>query len=92
MNSYGEDILPPHQNRLIEQGNFSYFPLEKALESLTIEVLQSLDFKNKINELKQVEDIIPQKQVNNLIRDILKKKIELQNSIKLNDINYSKKL
>ena len=31
----GEEILPPDQRRMIEQGKFTYSPLEKAFEKQT---------------------------------------------------------
>ena len=46
-------------------------------------------FLFKINELKQVKDIFSGNQWKNLIKTILKEAIELQNSIKFNDLNYS---
>ena len=50
--------------------------------------LEPLKFSNKINELKQVEDTFPGNQLKNLIKDRLKEIIELQNSIKINDLIY----
>lgn len=47
--------------------------------------LESLNFSNKINQLKQVKDVFPDKQLNNLTEDSLKKVIELQKSIKINN-------
>lgn len=47
--------------------------------------LESLNLSNKINQLKQVKDVFPDKQLNNLTEDSLKKVIELQKSIKINN-------
>ena len=33
--SYSEEISPSDQNRTIKQANFTYYPLEKALEKQT---------------------------------------------------------
>ena len=46
-------------------------------------VLESFNFSNNINELKQVEDIFSGSQLNNLIKFRLKESIELQKSIKM---------
>ena len=46
--------------------------------------LESLNFSNKINELKQVEDVFSNNHLTNLIKDRLNKMIEVQNSFKKN--------
>ena len=46
---------------------------------------------NKINELEQIESIFPKNQVNDLIIDKLKEIVQLQNNIKLDDLEYTKK-
>ena len=51
--------------------------------------IQSLDFAAKIEELKQLEDIFPQNQLNKFINSKLKEIVEIQSSIKLHNLNYS---
>ena len=91
----GEEILPAVLSQIIQQAKFIYYPLGKAFERLTekhIDALKSLNFPNKINELKQIESIFPKNQVNDLFIDKLKEIMKLQNNIKLDDLNlYSEK-
>ena len=51
--------------------------------------MKSLRLPNKINELKQIESIL--NQVNDLIIDKLKKMVQLQNNIKLDNLAYTTK-
>ena len=72
-----KEILTPQQNRIIKQSKFIYFPLweesEKQMKTIVkqgekqIRDSKSLDFPNKMNELKQIDDIFPGKQLNNLM-------------------------
>ena len=62
----GEEILPPHQNRVIEQAKFTYSFLGNALEKQTkkqIYALKSLNLPYKIDELKIFESTFPKKTV-----------------------------
>ena len=59
---------------MIEHARFTYSLLEKILENQTkkqVKVLKSLNFSNKIDELKRIESIFPKKQLNDLIIDRL---------------------
>ena len=56
----GEEILPSNQRQIIEQANFAYFPLGKALKKQTekqVDALKALNPSNRTNELKQIEDM-----------------------------------
>ena len=56
----GEEILPSNQRQIIEQANFAYFPLGKALKKQTekqVDALNALNPSNRTNELKQIEDM-----------------------------------
>ena len=51
----GEEILPSNQRQIIEQANFAYFPLGKALKKQTekqVDALKALNPSNRTNELK----------------------------------------
>ena len=54
-------------------------------------LLSSLNFYNKIYELNQVKSIFPQNQSNDLVLDRLKQIEQLQNNIKLNELDYKTK-
>ena len=80
-----EEILPPYQGRVIEQAKLIFSPLGKALEKETkrlVDTLNSLSLCNQIDELKQIESIIPKNQWNNLIIDKLEKLMQLKINIK----------
>ena len=80
-----EEILPPYQGRVIEQVKLIFSPLGKALEKETkrlVDTLNSLSLCNQIDELKQIESIIPKNQWNNLIIDKLEKLMQLKINIK----------
>ena len=51
--------------------------------------MKSLRLPNKINELKQIESIL--NQVSDMIIDKLKKMVQLQNNIKLDNLVYTTK-
>ena len=56
----GEEILPSNQRQIIEQANFAYFPLGKALKKQTekqVDAFNALNPSNRTNELKQIEDM-----------------------------------
>ena len=62
----GEEILPPHQNRVIEQAKFTYSFLGNALEKQMkkqVYALKSLNLPYKIDELKLFESTFPKKTV-----------------------------
>ena len=64
----GEEILPSNKKQVIEQATFTYFFfLEKHLKNK--QKKQYLNILDKTNELKQIENIFPQKVLNVLIRD-----------------------
>ena len=46
-----------------------------------------LDFPNKINESKTIQDIFPEKQLTNLIYNRLNKDIKSKSSIETNELN-----
>ena len=52
---------------------------------------ESLNLPNKINELKQIENVFLKNQVNDLIIDIVKEIVPLQNNIRLDDLEYTTK-
>ena len=63
----------------IEEAEFTYAPLGKVFEKQRkkqLNALKSLDFSNKINELKQIERIFPQNHMNYLITYWLTKRNE----------------
>ena len=77
---------------MIIRAQFTYSPLGKAFERQTNIIedrgkkqTKALKFSNKI---KTVEDRFSDDQLINLIKDRLKEIIELENSIKINDLNY----
>ena len=53
--------------------------------------LKSLNLPNKIDELKQIESVFPKNQVTDLIIDKLKEIVQLQNNIKLDDLEHTAK-
>ena len=60
---------------MIKIAKLTYSPLGTALEKQTkrqIDALNSLILSNKIDQLKQIENIFSQNQLNNLIIDKLK--------------------
>ena len=56
-----------------------------------VDPLKSLNLSNKIDELKQIESIFPQNQMNDLILDKLKEIKQLQDNIELNELDYKAK-
>ena len=71
----GEEILPCNRNQIIEQAKFTYSSLGKALERETEKQVDALKFRNisnKTDELKQIESIFLQDQINSLIYEKLK--------------------
>lgn len=70
-----EDILRFNQNQVIEQAKFIYSLFGTAVEKLTkkqADALKSLNSSNKIDELKKIERILPETQMNDLIIDKIK--------------------
>ena len=69
-----KEILTPQQNRIIKQSKFIYFPFWKASEKQMKAIVKQEEkqirdskFPNKMNELKQIDEILPGKQLNNLM-------------------------
>ena len=57
----GEEILYINWRQTIEQAEFTYSPLGKALEKQTetlVDALKSLKLSDKLDELKQIEGIL----------------------------------
>ena len=75
------EILLSDPSQIIHQAKFTYSPLGKAFEKQKekqVDTLISLNHPNKINKLKQTENIFPKKQVNDLIINKLKEIVQLQ--------------
>lgn len=72
----GEEILPSGPNQIIQKAKFTNSPLGKTFEIKTeqVDALKSLNYPNKINELKKIESIFPKK--NDLIIDKLKEIVQ----------------
>ena len=63
-----EEILPSNGSQIVEQANFTYSPLGKALEKQTekqTDALKFLNLSNKAGELKRIKGIFPK----NLLSD-----------------------
>ena len=87
--------MPFNQRQIIEQAKFTYFPLGKVFEKQTkkqVRVIKSLDLSNKKDEFKQIEGIFPQNFMNDLICDMLKEVVNLQDIIKTDNLHYKSKL
>ena len=85
-----EEILPSNQQQMKQQAKFTYFPLGKAFEKQTkeqVKAIKDLNISDKSNELKQIENIFPKHVISYLIITKLKK-LELQNNIELDKLNY----
>ena len=90
----GKEIFPSDQSRMTEHSKFIYSPLEKALQKQTkkqIHALKSINLFNKIDELKQIESVFSNNQLNDSIIDELKEIIQLKNNIKLGNVEYTSK-
>ena len=89
----GEEILPSGLSQIIQQAKFTYSPLGKAFKKQTEKQFDSLKYLNLPNklELKQIENIFPRNQLNDLIIDKLKEIMQLQYNIKLDDLEYTAK-
>ena len=75
---------------------FTYYPLEKSFEKQTekhVNTLVSLSFSNKIDKLKKKENqgIFSKNQLDGLIIDKLKEFMQLQNNMKLDDLEHTTK-
>ena len=53
--------------------------------------MKSINLFNKIDELKQIETVFSNNQLNDSIIDELKEIIQLKNNIKLRDVEYTSK-
>lgn len=75
---------------MIQQTKFTYFLLENHSKTIEDQVekqtktLESVNFFNKMYELKQAKDMILDNHLTNLVNYGLKEIIKLQNSIKIN--------
>ena len=70
------------------------FPLGNTFEKQTkkqADALKSLNLSNKRSELKQIESIFLKNPLNDLFIDKLKETNQSQNSIKLDDLEYTAK-
>ena len=71
------------------------FFLRKSFEKQTekqVDALKSLKRPNKTDKLRQIDSIFPKKkQLNHLIIDGPKEIIQLQNNVKLDDLEYTPK-
>ena len=64
--------------------------LEKQTKK-KVDDLKSWNLSNEIDELNQIQSIFPQKQLNDLIIDILKEIKQLKHNMKLDDLKYTTK-
>ena len=90
----GEEILLFNKRQIIQQANFAYCPLEKAVEKETekqIDAINTRDISNKKDEVKQIESIFPLNLMNDLIRANLKELVKLQDIIKKDNLHYKSK-
>ena len=83
--------MSSNQRQIIEQTEFAYSPLGKALEKQTKKQVVDIKSLDSSNRLKRIEGIFPQNLMNDLIRDKLKESIELQDFFKKDDLNYKSK-
>ena len=89
--SYRQRNITFNQCQMIERAKLAYSSSRKAFEKQTkiqADALKSLNFSNRINELKKNETMYPQNQMNDLIIDKLK---ESENNVKLDNLNYATK-
>ena len=89
----GEEILPSNRQQIIEQAIFTYSPLGKAFEKQTkeqVKAIKGLNISDKVNKLKQIENMFPKDVINDLTVNKLKKNVDLQNRIKLDNLDYKK--
>ena len=74
---------------MIQQTKFTYFLLENHSKTIEDQVekqtktLESVNFFNKMNELKQAKDMILDNHLTNLVNYGLKEIIKQQNSMKI---------
>ena len=69
-----------------------YEKLWKNETKKPVDALGSLNLSNKIDKWKQTETIFPQNQLNDLIIDELKEIKQLQDNIKLDNLEYTTKI
>ena len=92
----GEEILPSHQQQIIEQAKFTYSPLGKAFEKQTktiedqgtkqIDALESLKPSNK--ELTPIKDFMPEENQNPEIINEIKRIDEQEKKVNRNKMVY----
>ena len=68
-----KEILSSYLRQMIEQTRFAYFPLGKVFEKQAKKQVDAVKSLNLYAQLKQLESIFPQQQLNDLIIDKLKK-------------------
>ena len=59
-------MLPHDHRRVTKKAKFTWSPSEKAVERQR-QNLKSLNVSNKVNELKQIENVFPKNQSNDSI-------------------------
>ena len=69
---------------MIDKAKFTYSPAETKKQA---NALKSLNLSYKIRKLNRVKITFPQNQMNDLILDRLKEIRQLQNDIKLNELD-----
>ena len=80
---------------MTEQTKFTNSSLEKGLEKQTkkqVHSLKSLNLQYKIDVLDQMKSVFLQNQMNDLILDMLREIRQLENDIKLNEVDYKAKI
>ena len=88
-----EEVLPSGPSQIIQQAKFPYSPLGKAFEKQTgkqVDALISLNVPNKI-EFRQTEIIFTENHLRDFIIDKLKEIMQLQNNIKLGNLELTRK-
>ena len=90
----GEGILLFCPSQIIQQAKFTYSDLGKAFEEQTenqVDALKFVNLCNKRDELKPIESVFTKTQAIDLIIGKLKEIVQLQNYIKLDHLEDSKK-
>ena len=80
---------------MTDQAKFTNSSLEKGLEKQTkkqVHSLKSLNLQYKIDVLDQMKSVFLQNQMNDLILDMLREIRQLENDIKLNEVDYKAKI
>ena len=80
---------------MTDQAKFTNSSLEKGLEKQTkkqVHSLKSLNLQYKMDVLDQMKSVFLQNQMNDLILDMLREIRQLENDIKLNEVDYKAKI